>query len=94
MFSHFDLMFDSDMRLSSQSNYPPYNIVKTDKNKYDIEVALQDSIKDINVEVETGKLTIQSVKEKTRKIIEDNDNVLHKHISKDHLREFGLLQMM
>ena len=40
VFSSFDSMFDSDMRLVNQTNYPPYNIVKTDKNKYDIEVAL------------------------------------------------------
>tara|TARA_Y100001972_G_scaffold125326_1_gene176305 strand:+ start:96 stop:539 length:444 start_codon:yes stop_codon:yes gene_type:complete len=83
VFSHFDSMFDSDMRLVSQSNYPPYNIVKTDKNKYDIEVALAGfNKKDINVEVEAGKLTIQSVKDKDTQEVEDNDGVLHKGISK------------
>ena len=83
VFSHFDSMFDSDMRLVSQSNYPPYNIVKTDKNKYDIEVALAGfSKKDINVEVEAGKLTINSVKDKDTQEVEDNDGVLHKGISK------------
>ena len=83
VFSHFDSMFDSDMRLVSQSNYPPYNIVKTDKNKYDIEVALAGfNKKDISVEVEAGKLTIQSVKDKDTQEVEDNDGVLHKGISK------------
>ncbi len=83
VFSHFDSMFDADMRLVSQSNYPPYNIVKTDKNKYDIEVALAGfNKKDINVEVEAGKLTIQSVKDKDTQEVEDNDGVLHKGISK------------
>ena len=83
VFSHFDSMFDSDMRLVSQSNYPPYNIVKTDKNKYDIEVALAGfNKKDINVEVEAGKLTINSVKDKDTQEVEDNDGVLHKGISK------------
>ncbi len=83
VFSHFDSMFDADMRLVSQSNYPPYNIVKTDKNKYDIEVALAGfNKKDINVEVEAGKLTINSVKDKDTQEVEDNDGVLHKGISK------------
>ena len=76
-------MFDSDMRLVNQTNYPLYNIVKTDKNKYDIEVALAGfSKKDINVEVEAGKLTINSVKDKDTQEVEDNDGVLHKGISK------------
>ena len=83
VFSSFDSMFDSDMRLVNQTNYPPYNIVKTDKNKYDIEVALAGfSKKDINVEVEAGKLTINSVKDKDTQEVEDNDGVLHKGISK------------
>ena len=83
VFSSFDSMFDSDMRLVNQTNYPPYNIVKTDKNKYDIEVALAGfSKKDIKVEVEAGKLTIESVKDKDTKEVEDNDGVLHKGISK------------
>lgn len=83
VFSSFDSMFDSDMRLVNQTNYPPYNIVKTDKNKYDIEVALAGfAKKDINVEVEAGKLTIESVKDKDTKEVEDNDGVLHKGISK------------
>ena len=83
VFSSFDSMFDSDMRLVNQTNYPPYNIVKTDKNKYNIEVALAGfSKKDINVEVEAGKLTINSVKDKDTQEVEDNDGVLHKGISK------------
>ena len=83
VFSSFDSMFDSDMRLVNQTNYPPYNIVKTDKNKYDIEVVLAGfSKKDINVEVEAGKLTINSVKDKDTQEVEDNDGVLHKGISK------------
>ena len=83
VFSSFDSMFDSDMRLVNQTNYPPYNIVKTDKNKYNIEVALAGfNKKDINVEVEAGKLTINSVKDKDTQEVEDNDGVLHKGISK------------
>tara|TARA_B100000965_G_C19478706_1_gene707515 strand:+ start:605 stop:961 length:357 start_codon:yes stop_codon:yes gene_type:complete len=73
------------MRMINQTNYPPYNIVKTGKNKYDIEVALAGfSKKDIKVEVESGKLTIESVtKDKSDNIKSDEDNdILHKGISK------------
>ena len=43
MFNQFESMFDDDFfNLSSTltANYPPYNIVKSGKNKYDIEIAL------------------------------------------------------
>ena len=43
VFDHFEKMFDSDF---SAVNYPPYNIVKTGPEKYDIEVALADYSKD------------------------------------------------
>ena len=85
MFNRFDSFFDSDMRMINQTNYPPYNIVKTGKNKYDIEVALAGfSKKDIKVEVESGKLTIESItKDKSDNIKSDEDNdILHKGISK------------
>jgi molecular chaperone IbpA len=39
VFDHFEQMFEGDM-LSSMPSFPHYNIVKTDKNKYDIEIAL------------------------------------------------------
>ena len=52
------------------------------------------SKKDINVEVEAGKLTINSVKDKDTQEVEDNDGVLHKIFQRDHLKGFGLLQMM
>ena len=39
VFDHFERMFEDDFRVPSV-NYPPYNIVKTGTNKYDIEVAL------------------------------------------------------
>ena len=53
VFNHFESMFDYDM--VNVSNYPPYNIVKTGDNKYDVEVALAGfNKKDINVSVENG----------------------------------------
>ena len=39
VFDHFESMFD-ELTISIGSNYPPYNIVKTGDNKFDIEVAL------------------------------------------------------
>ncbi len=38
VFDHFERMFDDDYRLSVP-NFPPYNIVKTGKHTYDVEVA-------------------------------------------------------
>ena len=84
VFDHFESMFDSDFRLPTV-NYPPYNIVKTGTNKYDIEVALAGfGKKDINVSVENGVLTIESkVEEKDKD--EDGDTI-YKGISKRYFK--------
>ena len=83
IFDHFGSMWDDDFISDIQPSYPPYNIVKSGKNTYDIEVALAGfNKKDINVEVENGMLTIQSVKDESDKEVEDNDGVLHRGISK------------
>ena len=83
IFDHFGSMWDDDFISDIQPSYPPYNIVKSGKNTYDIEVALAGfNKKDINVEVDNGMLTIQSVKDESEKEVEDNDGVLHRGISK------------
>jgi molecular chaperone IbpA len=84
VFNHFESMFDSDFRLPTV-NYPPYNIVKTGTNKYDIEVALAGfGKKDIDVSVENGVLTIESkVEEKDKD--EDGDTI-YKGISKRYFK--------
>ena len=84
VFDHFESMFDSDFRLPTV-NYPPYNIVKTGTNKYDIEVALAGfGKKDIDVSVENGVLTIESkVEEKDKD--EDGDTI-YKGISKRYFK--------
>ena len=84
VFDHFESMFDSDFRLPTV-NYPPYNIVKTGTNKYDIEVALAGfNKKDIDVSVENGVLTIESkVEEKDKD--EDGDTI-YKGISKRYFK--------
>ena len=82
VFDHFESMFDGPT-LSVGSNYPPYNIVKTGKNTYDIEVALAGyGKKDIDVTYEDSMLTIKSIKDKETKEVEDNDGMLHKGIAK------------
>ena len=82
VFDHFESMFDGPT-LSIGSNYPPYNIVKTGDNKFNVEVALAGfNKKDINISVENGLLTIESVKDKDTKEVEDNDGVLFKVVVK------------
>ena len=82
IFDHFERMFDGDVMNIPQVNYPPYNIVKTGENTYDIELALAGFSKDdINVEYANNVLHIKSVKQaETEKEI--NDAVLHRGISK------------
>ena len=77
VFDHFEKMFDSHF---SAANYPPYNIVKTGPEKYDIEVALAGYSKDdIRVDYSENQLTIKSVKEDKKG---EEDGVLHKGIAK------------
>jgi molecular chaperone IbpA len=67
----------------SVPNFPPYNIVKTGKHTYDVELALAGySKKDIDVSFEDSILNIKSIKDKDEKEVEDNDGVLHKGIAK------------
>ena len=84
VFNHFESMFD-DPTMSIGSNYPPYNIVKVDKNKFDVEVALAGfNKKDINVSVENGMLTIESKQEEKSK--DKDGEVIHKGISKRYFK--------
>ena len=83
IFDHFERMFDGDVMNIPQVNYPPYNIVKTGKHTYDIEVALAGyGKKDIDVTYEDSMLTIKSIKDKETKEVEDNEGMLHKGIAK------------
>ena len=64
VFDHFEKMFEDDYLNAPTVNYPPYNIVKTGENKYDVEVALAGyNKKDINIEYADNLLTIKSVKD-------------------------------
>ena len=85
VFDHFESMFDGPT-ISLGSNYPPYNIVKTGHNKFDIEVALAGfNKKDINVTSENGMLTIESKQEDKSK--DKDGEVLHKGISKRYFKK-------
>merc|ERR1712093_902032 len=81
MFDQFENMLGNGA-VSTQSNYPPYNIRKTGKDNYAIEVALAGfNKKDVEVEFEDNLLTV-----KTKQINKSEDkNVdgesIHKGIS-------------
>ena len=80
IFDHFESMFDVPT-----INYPPYNIVKTGDNKFDIEVALAGfNKKDINVTSENNMLTIESKQDEKSK--DKDGEVIHKGISKRYFK--------
>ena len=81
IFDHFEKMFDDDDGFRFPLiNYPPYNIVKTGAQTYDIEVALAGyNKKEISVEYAEGLLRIKSIKEEKSK---EKDGVIHKGIAK------------
>ena len=83
VFDHFEKMFEDDYRGLSVPNFPPYNIVKTGTNTYDVELALAGySKKDIDVSLAEGVLTIKSVKSEEEKEVEENNGILHQGIAK------------
>ena len=81
MFDQFENMLGNG-GLSMQSNYPPYNIRKTGKDAYSIEVALAGfNKKDVEVEFEDNSLTVR-----TKQINKSDDKnidgeIIHKGIS-------------
>ena len=83
VFDHFERMFNDDFFNVPTVNYPPYNIVKTGANTYNVEVALAGfSRDDVSVEFAEGILTIKS-KDRTESNKKDEDgDIIHKGISK------------
>ena len=84
----FDDMFDQfenllgNGSLAMQSNYPPYNIRKTGKDKYSIEVALAGfSKKDVEVEFEDNLLTVRTKQVNKSDNQNENGEIIHKGIS-------------
>ena len=83
LFDHFENFFDEydNVRSSLTANFPFYNIVKKEANKFDIEVALAGyDKKDIAVEYADNILTLKSVKE--TKSDKEKDGVIHRGIAK------------
>ena len=80
MFDQFESMLGNG-GLSTQSNYPPYNIRKAGKDKYAIELAVAGFSKDdVEVEFEDNLLTVKT--KKINKTVEkDGDEIIHKGIS-------------
>ena len=82
IFDHFERMFEGDFFETPTVNYPPYNIVKTGNNKYDIELALAGfNKKDVSIEYADNLLTIKSVKKEQAEQKDSEGSVLHKGIS-------------
>ena len=84
MFDHFEhLMDDGFYRNGLTANFPPYNIVKTGKNSYDVELALAGfNKKDIEVQYEDNLLTVKSKKSEKVEETDDDGNIIHRGISK------------
>jgi molecular chaperone IbpA len=84
VFNHFESMLNDDFGLRVPTvNYPPYNIVETSKNNYDIEVALAGyNKKDIDVTFENGQLTIKSKKSDKDETKDKDGNTIYKGIAK------------
>jgi molecular chaperone IbpA len=83
MFDQFENMLGNG-GMSMQSNYPPYNIRKTGRDKYSIEVALAGfTKKDVEVEFEDNMLTVRTKQtDKSENKDQDQDGeILHKGIS-------------
>ena len=83
IFDHFEKMFEDDFFKTPSVNYPPYNIVKTGENQYNVEVALAGYNKrDIAIEYADNLLTIKSVKKDSSETKDENGDVIHQGISK------------
>ena len=84
MFDHFEhLMDDGFFWNGTTANFPPYNIVKTGKNTYNVELALAGfNKKDIDVQYEDNLLTVKSKKSEKVEETDEDGNVIHRGISK------------
>jgi molecular chaperone IbpA len=88
-FRHFESMFDHQLDHIQTTAIPHYNIVKMDKNKYDIQIALAGyNKKDIDINLEEGVLTIESKKdEKKETKLDSEGEILHKGIAKRYFKK-------
>lgn len=87
----FDSMFDEIMRISAQQgqqNYPPYNIIKVNDNRYTVEIAVAGFGEgDIDIEVRDNQLVVRGEKNSAG----DEPEYLHRGISsRTFIRSFAL----
>ena len=81
MFDQFESMLGNG-GMTMQSNYPPYNIRKTGKDNYSIEVALAGfSKKDVEVEFEDNILTVRTIQLNKSDDQNVDGEIIHKGIS-------------
>ena len=84
VFDHFESMFNESPSL--HTNYPPYDILKTDEHSYVIELAVAGfSKKDIEVTVENGVLTVESDREENAE--SSGQEIIHRGISKRYFKK-------
>ena len=84
VFDHFESIFNDSPSL--HTNYPPYDIVKTDEHSYVIELAVAGfSKKDIAVTVENGVLTVESDREGNAE--SSGEEIIHRGISKRYFKK-------
>ena len=84
VFDHFESMFNESPSL--HTNYPPYDILKTDEHSYVIELAVAGfSKKDIKVTVENGVLTVESDREGNAE--SSGQEIIHRGISKRYFKK-------
>ena len=84
VFDHFESMFNESPSL--HTNYPPYDILKTDEHSYVIELAVAGfSKKDIAVTVENGVLTVESDREGNAE--SNGQEIIHRGISKRYFKK-------
>ena len=81
MFDQFESMLGNG-GMTMQSNYPPYNIRKTGKDNYSIEVALAGfNKKDVEVEFEDNILTVRTKQLNNSDEQNEDGEIIHKGIS-------------
>ena len=88
----FDRMFDELARTAgtlNASNYPPYNIVRTAEQEYDIEIAVAGfEENELDIEIQNGELTVKGESNKTDHRV---GNYLHQGIAnRNFTRKFAL----
>ena len=84
VFDHFESMFNESPSL--HTNYPPYDILKTDEHSYVVELAVAGfSKKDIEVTVENGVLTVESDREGNSE--SNGQEIIHRGISKRYFKK-------